>query len=201
MVGQAGNKIEVYEVASGKGYLQPQPTSTVEQAAEQVIDLDSRARKIAYGATQQMRGALDAALACGQWLMFAKGKLPHGQWLPWLASVGVSQPSAWRYVKLAENYSERNSLLSATNVTHAMELAGIRKPKEPTEGKPSAHDKSGKTRLPDTLESVNAAFMRWQAQGFDERLEGASDALLCEWEALLRPMAQTYERVKARLKA
>ena len=35
MVGQAGNKVEVYEVASGKGYLQPQPTSTVEQAAEQ----------------------------------------------------------------------------------------------------------------------------------------------------------------------
>ena len=200
MVGQAGNKIEVYEVASGKGYLQPQPTSTVEQAAEQVIDLDSRARKIAYGATQQMRGALDAALACGQWLMFAKGKLPHGQWLPWLQTVGVNDRTAQRYMGLASNTTRMSDLISARNVTHAMQLAGvIKEPKESS--KPSAHDKSGKTRLPDTLESVNSAFMRWQAQGFDERLEGASDALLCEWEALLRPMAQTYERVKARLKA
>jgi hypothetical protein len=143
-----------------------------------------------------MRGALDAALACGQWLTFAKSKLPHGQWLPWLAQVGVSHASASQYMRLASNCYDRSNLLNARNVTHAMELAGVRKP-EPT--KPTAHQQTGKTRLPDTLETVHAAFMRWVAQGFDERLDDANDALLCDWEAMLRPMHQAYEQVKARL--
>ena len=194
---QAEYVVECNALGTGAGFLQPTTASTVEQAAEQVIELDSQARKIAYGATQQMRGALDAALACGQWLTFAKAKLPHGQWLPWLAQVGVSQQSSSNYMRLASNYHGRGDLLSARNVTHAMELAGVRKP-EPT--KPTAHQQTGKTRLPDTLETVHAAFMRWVAQGFDERLDDANDALLCDWEAMLRPMHQTYERVKARLK-
>ena len=194
---QAEYVVKCDALGTSAGFVQPQATSTVEQAAQQVIDLDSRARKIAYGETQQMRGALDAALACGQWLMFAKDKLPHGQWLPWLDQVGLNQRTAHRYMGLASNQTGRSNLLSARNLTHAMELAGVRKP-EPT--KPTAHQQTGKTRLPDTLETVHAAFMRWVAQGFDERLDDANDALLCDWEAMLRPMHQTYERVKARLK-
>ncbi|WP_396349875.1 DUF3102 domain-containing protein [Gordonia amicalis] len=48
----------------------------------------------------------------GQVLIAAKSLVPHGQWLPWVkANFQGSQPTASRYVTLAQNYSRVNSLL------------------------------------------------------------------------------------------
>lgn len=174
-----------------------QPAGTVEEAAKRIIELDAEARTIALSAKTNTIAALEKACECGVWLGYAKSKLKHGEWLPWLHDLGISKMTASRYMRLAEANVTGGLLLTSRNVTHAMELAGVRKPE------PQRIDdtKSGKVRLPDTLETINASFARWLSQGFDERLDNASDALLCQWEALLRPMAQTYERVKARLKA
>ena len=194
---QAEYVVKCDALGTSAGFVQPQATSTLQQAAEQVIDLDSRARRIALGASRQIADALDAAMVCGQWLLFAKEKAGHGNWYPWLESVGITHQTAGRYMNLANRASKRD-LINAKSVTDAMRLAGVIK--EPADkGKPSVHDQAGKTRLPDTLETVNAAFMRWLANDIDERMENANDALLCQWEKLLRPMHQTYEQVKSRL--
>lgn len=44
-----------------------------------------------------------AAIACGQHLNEAKGKLEHGKWLPWLAEncKGISERTAQNYIVLA----------------------------------------------------------------------------------------------------
>ena len=164
--------------------------------SKRIIELDAEARTIALSAKTNTVAALEKACECGVWLTYAKSKLKHGEWLPWLQDIGIAGRTASQYMALSKRH-DRADLLSARNLTHAMELAGVRKPE------PQRIDgtQSGKVRLPDTLETINASFARWLSQGFDERLDNASDALLCQWEALLRPMAQTYERVKARLKA
>jgi hypothetical protein len=194
MVGQAEYEIVGNEVRASAGQLQPQ--GTLEEAANKVRELDKTARAIAFTAKDRMSAALDAAFWCGQWLCYAKSKLSHGQWLPWLDGVGIQQRTAHRYMGLASNKTDRsNLLLSARNLTHAMELAGVRRP-EPTKADTSGQ---GKARLPDTIERIALDFARWKVNDFDKRIEGASDALLCAWERELKPMAQAYEHVKRRL--
>lgn len=173
----------------------PSALATLDDAAQRIRELDQQARNIAVTAKDRMEAALDAAFWCGQWLTFAKSKVAHGQWLPWLQELGVSKQSASNYMRLASNVHDRGHLLmSARNLTHAMELAGVRKP-EPTR----RDDDHKTTRLPDTIERIALDFARWKASDFDKRIDTASDALLCAWERELKPMAKAYEQVKARL--
>jgi hypothetical protein len=144
-----------------------------------------------------MAAALEAAFWCGQWLTFAKSKVSHGQWLPWLQGVGIAQPQASRYMRLTNNADRHTLLLSSRNLTHAMELAGVRRP-EPSKAE---HIGQGKTRLPDTIERITIDFLRWKSNDFDKRIDGASDDLLCVWERELKPMAEVYQQVVERLKA
>jgi hypothetical protein len=49
-------------------------------------------------------GALDRAIRLGELLSAAKSRLPHGQWLPWLASnVAFSERTARNYMRIFEN--------------------------------------------------------------------------------------------------
>jgi hypothetical protein len=69
-----------------------------------------------------MTKACHQALACGQALLKAKAQLPHGQFLPWLAkNFEGSQPQAWRYMKLAANYSHVNNFPSIRQALMALE--------------------------------------------------------------------------------
>ena len=177
------------------GYEKPSALASLDDAAQRIRELDQQARTIAVTAKDRMAAALDAAFWCGQWLTFAKSKMSHGQWLPWLDGVGLKQRNANNYMRLSSNQHDRANLLtSSRNLTHAMELAGVRKP-EPTR----RDDEHKATRLPDTIERIALDFARWKAADFDKRIDTASDALLCAWERELKPMAQAYEQVRARL--
>lgn len=194
MGGQAEYEIVGNEVKPITGRLQP--SGTLQDAEIRIRELDGLARQIAVTTKEKMAAALDAAFWCGQWLTFAKSKMSHGQWLPWLQRLGVKHEHARRYMALANSTDRSNLISSSRNLTHAMELAGVRKP-EPR--KPDA-SQQGKTRMPDTIERIAMDFARWKAADFDQRIDTASDALLCLWERELKPMAKAYEQVKARLK-
>ena len=191
---QVGDSVTVYEVTSGTGQLQPQ--GSIEEAGKRIIELDAEAHGIALTASGQMRRAIEVAMECGQWLVYAKSKQPHGAWLPWLQSIGLAQQQASKYMRLASNHADRRSLLCARNITHAMELAGVRKP-EPTRTDGTSE---GKARLPDTIEAIAADFARWRKVDFDVRLVTANDALLLAWHDALKPMAEAFRKVEDRLR-
>jgi Protein of unknown function (DUF3102) len=53
-------------------------------------------------AEQHARSAVEHALKCGELLIEAKGKVQHGEWLPWLkANCAVSERTAQAYMRLA----------------------------------------------------------------------------------------------------
>jgi len=191
---QVGDSVTVYEVTSGTGQLQPQ--GSIEEAGKRIIELDAKARSIAYNASGQMRQALEVAYECGQWLCYARSKSSHGSWLPWLQTLGINRHTAHKYMTLASNVDSRKHLLSARNITHAMELAGVRKP-EPTRTDGTSE---GKARLPDTIEAIAADFARWRKVDFDVRLVTANDALLLAWHDALKPMAEAFRKVEDRLR-
>lgn len=193
---QAVYEIKRDEIATSPGQLPPTPSGSIEEAAQRIIELDARARSIACDAKTNTQAALEKAYECGLWLCYAKGKVRHGDWLPWLSQLGVSKHTSARYMKLAESNVADRLLLNARNLTHAMELAGVRKP-EPA--KPTT-DTSTKTRLPDTIEAIALDFARWKRNDFDKRIDAASDTLLLAWYQQLKPMAEAFKVVEARLR-
>jgi hypothetical protein len=62
------------------------------------------------------------AMAAGDLLREARGRLPHGEWLPWLASCGVPPRLAQRYMRLAKH---RATIENATGETHLSVTAAL----------------------------------------------------------------------------
>jgi len=64
------------------------------------------AARISEAHRQAMRHAGEAmaqAIACGEMLLEAKAKVPHGQWLPWLrGNIAFGERSAQGYMRLAQ---------------------------------------------------------------------------------------------------
>lgn len=193
---QAQYAVKTNEVGTVTRHISSSPKGSIEEAAKHIIDLDAQARNIALNAKERTQAALEVAYECGLWLNYAKTKMPHGSWLPWLQGLGVQPRQAQRYIGLT-NTTDRSHLLTARNVTHAMELAGIRKP-EPTKADPD--DTTTKTRLPETIETITLSFKRWKAIDFDKRFDKANDALLLAWHDALKPMADAFAQVREALR-
>ena len=93
--------------------------------------------------------AIRYAIKAGEIMNHAKEILPHGEFLPWLESCGaeVSQPTAWRWMRMA-NHSRVNNLLTNPNIktmTDAYRATGILpepEPKPTTEGGNGESDKA-----------------------------------------------------------
>ena len=67
-----------------------------------VIEDEIRLAHAACNAAAQT--SIAHAIKCGTLLTEAKGKLKHGQWLPWLHDkCGLSERTAQRYMRLARN--------------------------------------------------------------------------------------------------
>ncbi len=58
--------------------------------------------------------AIEHALEAGRLLAEQKGRLPHGAWLPYLASLGISPRQAQRYTRLAAHNTTALSHLTPT---------------------------------------------------------------------------------------
>ena len=73
----------------------------------------------------------------GAWLVAAKDKCQHGEWLPWLAEYcpEISQRTAYRYTELYEKFRDSNlSLMANLPITQAYRELGI--VKDPTDPEP-----------------------------------------------------------------
>lgn len=68
-----------------------------------LADLGARINEAHHLAIQHAGKAIEHAIACGQMLLEAKAKLPHGQWLPWLRqNVCFGERSAQGYMRVAQ---------------------------------------------------------------------------------------------------
>jgi hypothetical protein len=76
---------------------------TVMMATEDLADLGIRINEAHGLAIRHAGKAVGYAIACGELLLKAKAKVPHGQWLPWLrANVAFGERSAQGYMRVAQ---------------------------------------------------------------------------------------------------
>jgi hypothetical protein len=67
-----------------------------------LTDLAHRINQAHHLAMRHANEAVGQAIACGEMLLEAKAKVPHGQWLPWLRqNVTFGERSAQGYMRLA----------------------------------------------------------------------------------------------------
>jgi hypothetical protein len=132
-------------------------------------DLNCACLEVPAQGERALGSALEHAIEAGEHLRAAKAEIPHGSWLAWLSeNFGGSQPTASRYMKLAEHkdqldYSRVNNLsiggalkiLSTTEKNPSEEEPGgpseteaAAAPEEPyedeREGKPSRRREPGR---------------------------------------------------------
>lgn len=82
------------------------------QANEAAEEVETSARK-----------TVEHAERCGRALLAAKEKVPHGQWLGWLAkSFDYNQQHASRYMTIASNWSRVTNLETATSLREALRM-------------------------------------------------------------------------------
>lgn len=113
------------------------------------LSLEQLAEKINEGherVTQSVRRALLDAWQTGQYLLQARTKVPSGTFTDWLeANINVSRNQAYKYIKLAGNYSEVGQLQfdsisqALLAITYKSEESRVEEPaaKEPKIEKPS----------------------------------------------------------------
>ena len=78
------------------------------------------------------KNAVEYAIRCGIKLTAKKKELKHGEWLAWLeGAFDASQPTAFRYMKIAANYSSVNNLPEGeqpASIRAALRQLGAREP-------------------------------------------------------------------------
>jgi hypothetical protein len=125
--------------------LNVQTLETADQCAEQLKLAAGEANKMAASAVGYGQMAIRYAIKAGEIMNHAKEILPHGEFLPWLESCGaeVSQPTAWRWMRMA-NHSRMNNLLTNPNIktmTDAYRATGILPEPEPKQDTGEIEDK------------------------------------------------------------
>lgn len=76
------------------------------------------------GAIAAARTAIDCARAAGMRLIEAKGLISHGQWLPWLAEIGIEPRTAQRYMQLAQLPDDKYDTVSHLGIKAALDAIG-----------------------------------------------------------------------------
>src|SRR5262249_27837708 len=72
-------------------------------ASNSLADLGARINEAHRLAIGHAGKAIEQAIACGQLLLEAKAKVPHGKWLPWLRdNVTFGERSAQGYMRIAQ---------------------------------------------------------------------------------------------------
>ena len=101
---------------------------TVDTMAD--LSLDDLAENI-NGGHEWLRSGLRRmgvhVVQVGGWLVAAKGKVKHGEWLPWLAEkcAEITDRTARRYVSLYEKAIQNRTLMSDLKPTEAYKMLGV----------------------------------------------------------------------------
>jgi len=75
----------------------------VDSPAVSLADLGARINEAHHLAIGHAGKAIEQAIACGQLLLEAKAKVPHGKWLPWLRNnISFGERSAQGYMRIAQ---------------------------------------------------------------------------------------------------
>jgi len=80
------------------------PQNTTDQTAnvDPLVELANRIKSYHKAVEDAAKNIVEKAMAAGRDLIEAKGKVPHGRWLPWLEKeCGLSERTAQRYMRLA----------------------------------------------------------------------------------------------------
>ena len=86
--------------------------------------IDEITNKIRWKTAQAQRIALEYAIEIGGYLTEAKALLPHGEWGNWLKDkVNYSQSTAINFMKLYEEYGNRQESLFSSNSQAVMNLS------------------------------------------------------------------------------
>lgn len=118
----------------------------------------------ANAAHRRIVGAVQDAIAIGEYLEREKAKRKHGQWLPWFdANIEFSQKTGDNYRKLYEN---RDKFVSLTNLGpfEALKLCNANSDRKPRAPKP--------TPTPKTVE-IQAEVVRDPYHESDLRIQGS----------------------------
>jgi len=131
------------------------PPSIVRPANE-LATLASQINAEHEAAVGAARNSLEHARAAGEALLRAKQRCRHGEWLPWLkANVRCDQKTAWRYMKVASEWSKLGTVPNLS-LRDALELLASEEEREAdlaqseaegasgVAGSPSSTDGSGK---------------------------------------------------------
>lgn len=96
--------------------------------------------------------AISAAMAAGAALLRAKEQVAHGEWGAWQKqNLNYSQPTAFRYMTIASNYSSMNNLKDAKDINDALRMISERKAEENPEHVPRSERKTGRVTVETAL--------------------------------------------------
>jgi Protein of unknown function (DUF3102) len=136
-----------------------------------LAELATRIKREHQAVRDAARNIVSRAIAAGAALNEAKGKLPHGEWLPWLKEhCELSERTAHNYMLLANNRHKIEGSKSATdaNMTLGRALRQIKGSNRTETGPFSEYDKAQAMllkKLGDLLpDEVEAAAKRTIAQ-------------------------------------
>jgi len=93
-----------------------------------LVDLRERLKAEHAAAVGALKSGLAHALAAGDILREAKRSLKHGQWLHWMASSGILESTAQRYMELAGSRSvieAKSDTLTDLSVSGALTLLSV----------------------------------------------------------------------------
>ena len=111
-------------VTTSKDRMEPATPESGDDAGkhERIKTLLDRVKKRAAALKQSVRNTIDEAWELGDALLSAKDLLAHGQWGPWLESVGLNPRLAQRCMALRRRFPEKRQMSDFKSVDAAMRL-------------------------------------------------------------------------------
>jgi hypothetical protein len=90
------------------------------QFSNHLTILADEVRKAHVAAEAAYRTSVEKAIEVGKLLLEAKAEVKHGEWLPWLATTGISARTAQRYMQLASLPAEKSDTVAHLGVKAAL---------------------------------------------------------------------------------